>query len=118
ANPEFVYLPCALPAIVYPKTYNGEGLMIESDGALLSKPVQTIAEIPQRYAVSTPDAVALSFEGRETTYRTLDEFSNQVANGLVATGVRSASRIAILDKNSDIFFQILLGAAKVGAVLV
>ena len=65
--------------------------MIESDGALLSKPVQTIAEISQRYDVSTPDAIAVSFEGRETSYRALDELSNQVANGLVATGVRSAS---------------------------
>ena len=92
--------------------------MIESDVSLLSTPIQTIAEIPRRYAVSTPDAIALSFEGRETSYRALDELSNQVANGLVATGVRPASRIAILDKNSDIFFQILLGAAKVGAVLV
>jgi acyl-CoA synthetase (AMP-forming)/AMP-acid ligase II len=118
ANPEFVYLPCALPAIVYPKTCIGEGLMIESDRALPSAPVQTIAEIPRRYAVSNPDAIAVSFEGRETSYRALDELSNQVANGLVATGVRSASRIAILDKNSDIFFQILLGAAKARAVLV
>ena len=92
--------------------------MIESDASLLSKPIQTIAEIPRRYAVSAPDAIALSFEGRETSYRALDELSNQVANGLVATGVRSASRIAILDKNSDIFFQILLGAAKARAVLV
>jgi fatty-acyl-CoA synthase len=91
--------------------------MIESD-ASAATPIQTIAEIPRRYAVSTPDAIALSFEGRETSYRSLDELSNQVANGLVATGVRSASRIAILDKNSDIFFQILLGAAKVRAVLV
>ena len=92
--------------------------MIEPDGALPSTPVQTIAEIPRRYAVRTPDAIALSFEGRETSYRALDEFSNQVANGLLATGVRLASRIAILDRNSDTFFQILLGAAKARAVLV
>ena len=92
--------------------------MIEPEGSLLSTPIQTIAEIPRRYAASTPDAIALSFEGRETSYRALDELSNQVANGLVAMGVRPASRIAILEKNSDIFFQMLLGAAKVGAVLV
>src|SRR5947209_1132661 len=92
--------------------------MIKSEGAVQSTPIQTIAEIPRRYAARTPDAIAVSFEGRETSYRALDELSNQVANGLVATGVRSASRIAILDKNSDIFFQILLGAAKARAVLV
>ncbi|HEX7961439.1 MAG TPA: long-chain-fatty-acid--CoA ligase, partial [Terriglobales bacterium] len=92
--------------------------MIGSDASLMSTPIETIAEIPRRYAVSSPDAIALSFEGRETSYRSLDDLSNQVANGLVATGVRSASRIAILDKNSDVFFQILLGAAKARAVLV
>src|SRR4051812_19523289 len=92
--------------------------MIKSEGAVQSTPIQTIAEIPRHYAASTPDAIALSFEGRETSYRALDELSNQVANGLVATGVRPASRIAILDRNSDLFFQVLLGTAKVRAVLV
>ncbi|MCK1273992.1 fatty acid--CoA ligase [Bradyrhizobium sp. 61] len=92
--------------------------MSKSEGALLSTPIQTIAEIPRRYAAITPDAVAVSFEGRETSYRVLEELSNQVANGLMAGGVRPGSRIAILDKNSDIFFQVLLGAAKARAVLV
>ena len=92
--------------------------MSKSEGALLSTPIQTIAEIPRRYAAIAPDAIAVSFEGRETSYRVLDELSNQVANGLVAGGVRLGSRIAILDKNSDIFFQVLLGAAKARAVLV
>jgi acyl-CoA synthetase (AMP-forming)/AMP-acid ligase II len=92
--------------------------MIKSEGAVQSTPIQTIAEIPRHYAASTPDAIALRFEGRETSYRALDELSNQVANGLVATGVRPASRIAILDRNSDLFFQVLLGTAKVRAVLV
>lgn len=93
--------------------------MIASNGRVaLPRPIQTIAEIPRCHAANTPDAIALSFEGRETSYRALDELSNKVANGLMATGVRPASRIAILDKNSDVFFQILLGAAKARAVLV
>jgi fatty-acyl-CoA synthase len=93
--------------------------MIDSLGhGQLPTPIQTIADIPRRQAVSTPDAIALSFEGCETSYRALDELSNQVANGLIAAGVRPASRIAILDKNSDAFFQVLLGAAKARAVLV
>ena len=91
--------------------------MIESDGALPSAPVQTIAEIPRRYAESNPDAIAVSFEGRDKLPGP-GRIIQSIANGLVAAGVRSASRIAILDKNSDIFFQILLGAAKARAVLV
>src|SRR5258708_1287253 len=69
-----------------------------------------------RYPV--PDAIALSFEGRQTTFGALDLASNQVANGLIAAGIKAQRRVAILDKNSDIFFEVLLGAAKTNAVLV
>jgi acyl-CoA synthetase (AMP-forming)/AMP-acid ligase II len=81
-------------------------------------PIETLASIPRYHAAHTPDAVALSFEGRETTYRGLDAASNQVANGLIVAGVKPTSRVAILDKNSDTFFSVLLGAAKANAVLV
>src|SRR5262249_35473973 len=37
---------------------------------------------------------------------------------LIAEGVRPQARIAHLDKSSDIFFELLFGAAKAGAVLV
>lgn len=81
-------------------------------------PIETLADIPRCHAILTPDAVALSFEGRETTYGGLDDASNRVANGLIAAGVKPTGRVAILDKNSDTFFSVLLGAAKASAVLV
>ncbi|HEX7789013.1 MAG TPA: fatty acid--CoA ligase [Afipia sp.] len=81
-------------------------------------PIETLADIPRYHAALTPNAVALSFEGRETTYAALDRASNQVANGLIAAGVKPTGRIAILDKNSDTFFSILLGGVKANAVLV
>lgn len=81
-------------------------------------PIETLADIPRYHADLAPDAVALSFEGRETTYGGLDRASNQVANGLIAAGIKPAGRVAILDKNSDAFFSVLLGAAKANAVLV
>ncbi len=81
-------------------------------------PIQTLADIPRYHASLIPNSVALSFEGKETTYGRLDQISNQVANGLIAAGVKPARRIAILDKNSDAFFSVLLGAAKVNAVVV
>jgi acyl-CoA synthetase (AMP-forming)/AMP-acid ligase II len=61
--------------------------------------------------------VALSYGARQTTYDELDGYASRVANALISSGVKPGSRIAILDKNSDRFFQLLLGAAKVGAVL-
>lgn len=81
-------------------------------------PVETLADIVRYHAARTPNAVALSFEGRETTYGGLDATSNQVANGLIAAGVEPTGRVAILDKNSDMFFSVLLGAAKANAVTV
>lgn len=86
--------------------------------ARAAAPIETLADIPRHHAALTPDAVALSFEGKETTYRGLDRASNQVANGLIAAGVKPTGRVAILDKNSDAFFSVLFGAAKANAVLV
>jgi acyl-CoA synthetase (AMP-forming)/AMP-acid ligase II len=78
----------------------------------------TVADIARYQANRAPDAIALSFEGRQTTFGALDLASNQVANGLIAAGIKAQRRVAILDKNSDIFFEVLLGAAKTNAVLV
>ena len=41
-----------------------------------------------------------------------------VANALIAEGVRTAGRVAHLDKSSDLFFELLFGAAKANAVMV
>jgi acyl-CoA synthetase (AMP-forming)/AMP-acid ligase II len=61
--------------------------------------------------------VATVFDRRETTYRELDERANRVANGLRAITPANQVRIALLDKNSDAFFELLFGAARSGAVL-
>ncbi|MBT3536791.1 MAG: long-chain-fatty-acid--CoA ligase [Rhodospirillaceae bacterium] len=64
------------------------------------------------------DKAAIIFEGREITYGELDRRANQVANGLIAAGVRPGQRVALLAKNIDLFFEIYYGATKAGAVLV
>jgi long-chain acyl-CoA synthetase len=79
-------------------------------------PVSTVVDIVRSRAGS--DAVALVFEGREISYRELDERSNQVAQALRAAGVGAGGRIAFLDKNRLEYFELLFGAAKVGAVCV
>ncbi len=63
------------------------------------------------------DNVAVIFQERQTTYRELDRRMNQVANGLIAAGVQRGQRIAILAKNTDLFYELLYGATKMGAVL-
>ncbi|MCX4149651.1 fatty acid--CoA ligase [Paraburkholderia madseniana] len=77
----------------------------------------TLAEIALRHALSRPESVAFSFQGRDTTFALFDRRTNQVANALVATGVAPGHRVAYLGKNSDRYFEIFFGAAKAGAVM-
>ncbi len=77
---------------------------------------ETLGDVVRDQARSRPEAVAFSFEGRDTTFADLDRRSNQVANGLRALGVGQGGRVAYLGKNSDHYFELLIGAAKAGAV--
>ena len=79
---------------------------------------EVLADLSRVRAGATPSAVALSCGGRDTTYGALDERSSRVATGLLAVGCRPAARIAYLGKNSDSYFEILLGAAKARVALV
>jgi acyl-CoA synthetase (AMP-forming)/AMP-acid ligase II len=81
-------------------------------------PLATLAEIVRHQAARQPERIALIFENRDTSYAALDCRASQVANGLIAAGLRPASRLALLDKNHDSFFEIWFGAAKANAVLV
>ena len=80
--------------------------------------ISTLADIVRHQAVAQPARIALTFEDRHTNYAALDRRANQVANGLLAAGMRPATRIAVLDKNHDSFFEIWFGVAKAKAVLV
>jgi acyl-CoA synthetase (AMP-forming)/AMP-acid ligase II len=80
--------------------------------------IVTLADIPRHQARVRPHAVAMVFENRATTYAALHERSSRVANGLKSLGVRPGARVALLDQNSDLYFEIMLGAAKIGAVSV
>ena len=59
-------------------------------------------------AARSPDAPATAFQGRITTYAQLHSRSNQIAQALLADGVRSSERVAILAKNSDLRTKLCL----------
>src|ERR1700738_1713303 len=63
------------------------------------------------------NATAFEFEGRQTSFAEFDIKTNRVANALKALGVKPGERIAYLGKNSDIYFELLLGAMKANVVL-
>ena len=77
----------------------------------------TLGDITRFHAAERPQAVALSFEGRLTTYEELEAHSNRVAQGLITAGIELGRRVVYLGRNSDHYFELLLGAAKAGAVI-
>ena len=79
--------------------------------------MRTLADIPRYHAQRRPTSIALVFEGRETTFAEFDRRTNQAAQALLAEGLGKGDRIAYLGKNSDHYFELLFGAAKVGVVM-
>ncbi|MBI1330235.1 MAG: long-chain-fatty-acid--CoA ligase [Alphaproteobacteria bacterium] len=74
--------------------------------------------MPRYHAANRPDSVAVVDGDRVTTYGAWDERCSRVANGLIGLGLKPGSRVAALDQNSDRYFEILFGTAKMGGVLV
>jgi len=80
--------------------------------------IACLADIVRIHGARRPDTAAIVYDGRTTSYGALDGASSQAANALIAEGVRPQKRIAHLDKSSDLFFELLFGAAKANAVMV
>ncbi|MEQ1564103.1 MAG: non-ribosomal peptide synthase/polyketide synthase, partial [Myxococcota bacterium] len=69
----------------------------------------------EAHAAARPEAVALTFEGRQVTYGELERRANQLAHELVALGVRPEDRVALcLDRGEELVVAVL-GALKAGA---
>lgn len=79
--------------------------------------MQTLPDLLSFHAQVRPQAVALEFEGRLTTYAELHARSSRLAITLQFTSEDNA-RIAYLGKNSDQYFTLLFAAAKAKRVLV
>jgi acyl-CoA synthetase (AMP-forming)/AMP-acid ligase II len=66
-----------------------------------------------------PELPAIWFEGRTTTFGQLDASSSELAAGLVERlGVKPGDRVAVLDKNSDAYLELMIACDKAGAVSV
>lgn len=82
-----------------------------------ARSIRSLADISRAHAAVRPAQRALAFEERITTYAELDARANQVAQGLIANGIKPGERIAHLGKNTDYYYELLLGAAKAGVVM-
>ncbi|HET6626572.1 MAG TPA: long-chain-fatty-acid--CoA ligase [Nocardioidaceae bacterium] len=68
-------------------------------------------------AESRTDHPALVGDARTVTYGDLERRGRRVANALRELGVGEGERVAYLDLNNPEFFEVMLGAAKVGAAI-
>ena len=76
------------------------------------------SELTEHQAQSRCDKIALKFEGEEITYGQFAGRARRVANGLTASGVRRGDRIIYIAKNNAAYYEILFGAAFIGATVV
>ncbi|HWF30433.1 MAG TPA: amino acid adenylation domain-containing protein, partial [Mycobacterium sp.] len=78
----------------------------------------TLADLVSEQAARTPEAIAVSYEGRRFTYRDINEAANRLAHWLIEQGIGSEDRVAVLlDKSPDLVVT-AVGIAKSGAVYV
>lgn len=73
---------------------------------------------PARRAQLTPDAVAFSFEGTDTTFAQVEHRVAALANALLARGVLPGSRIAYMGGNHPALLECLFAAGRIGAITV
>jgi fatty-acyl-CoA synthase len=79
---------------------------------------RTLTARMARHARTRPDHVAIICEDRETTYAGLHRESNRTAHALLAAGLRPGHRVAYFGRESEHYYDIALGCAKAGTVLV
>src|SRR5919197_1517994 len=79
----------------------------------------TIAAALRWRARRHPDLPATWFEGRTRTFAQLDASSSALAGGLTGRlGLQPGDRIAVLDKNSDAYLELVFAADRAGLVTV
>jgi len=77
-----------------------------------------LAEVVRTHGRDRPASPAITYGSEVTTWGRLDERSSLVADALVGLGVSAGDRVAFVGKNTPEYFELLFGAAKVGAVTV
>jgi amino acid adenylation domain-containing protein len=77
-----------------------------------------IVELFERNVVAAPDALAISSETRQRTYRELNFTADQIAEGLAEAGVGAGSLVAVLVDRQPEMVAGLLGIWKAGGAFV
>ena len=86
-------------------------------GENIAVAAESFCDVVREHARTQGETIAFTYDGEETSFAALDEGANRAANGLVALGVQPGDRIAFLGKNHPLYFEALVGAARIGAVM-
>ena len=87
------------------------------DEAPESAPLDLVTMLGEHVA-SRPDSTCLLFENQAISFADLGARTDRVAGALRTEGVKTGDRVAILAHSSPVFFELLLGCAKRGAIMV
>ncbi len=86
--------------------------------AVLTQPAPTPVSVPVVFAdrvARTPEAVAVTFEGRSMTYREVEEAANRLAHLLAGQGVGPGQCVALVLERSAEAVVAMLAVLKTGA---
>jgi len=75
-------------------------------------------EYIREWAAHTPNGIALSFYGQDTTYRELNSMIDRMANGLLELGLKKGDRVAVFMENCPQFVISYYGTLRAGGVVV
>ncbi|HEU0053133.1 MAG TPA: amino acid adenylation domain-containing protein, partial [Longimicrobium sp.] len=95
-----------------------DGLLAAAAASEVSNVVQPLHALFATQAARTPDAPALTLDGRTLTYGELDRASNRLANHLRALGVGAESRVGLCVERSLETIAGILGILKAGGAYV
>ncbi|XP_046441081.1 long-chain fatty acid transport protein 1-like isoform X1 [Daphnia pulex] len=76
----------------------------------------TVPTVFESYVKAHPNKVAFIFEGREWTFKEIDDFSNRVAHVFEDAGFLPGDTVALLLDNRPEYVAIWIGLAKAGLV--
>ncbi len=98
----------------------GEHARLDEIGnrAVLTQPARSPVSVPVLFAAQvarTPQAVAVTFEGRSMTYRELEEAANRLAHLLAGHGAGAGEYVALLFSRSVEAVVAILAILKTGA---
>ncbi len=85
---------------------------------VLTRPVAALVSVPALFAEHvqrSPDALAVTYEGRSMTYRELDEAANRLAHLLADQGAGPGQSVALLLSRSAEAVVAMLAVLKTGA---